>query len=111
MVIDYSQLPQVQKGKWWYKCRVFVTQGPEKNVLGRVLVLIYRVISYLLMFNKLLPNFTASNNIYDLPVSVGQESMQLSWVTWFGVSHRPNQAVSRGCSHLNVRLGEGPLLS
>lgn len=36
--MDYSHLPDIQKGKW-YKCQVFVMQGSEKNVLERVSVL------------------------------------------------------------------------
>ena len=61
--------------------------------------LLYRVISYLLLHNKLPPNLVASNNIHDLSVSVGQES-------GCGLAGSSGSRCLTGCSHLRVLSGE-----
>lgn len=76
--MDYPHPSEVQKGRWWYRSQVFVTEGSQKNVLGRVSVLrIFDVPGNLLPMaaHQITPKFRGINNKhYDLSISVGQKS-------------------------------------
>lgn len=78
--------------------------------------LMYRVIRYLLLPNKLPPNLGNSHNKHLWSPSFYGSGiwMWLSWVLWSEVPHRLNQGVT-GCLchlsvHLSVWLEEDPLL-
>ena len=109
VVMDYPHLSKVQKGRWWYKCQVFVTQGSQKNVLGRVSVLrIFDVQGNLLPIaaQQIAPKLKGINNkrLWSLSFCGSEIWVWLCLVLWSKVPHRLSPGVTRGHGHLGVHL-------